>query len=314
MKQTRTNRFKYSRLVAAFVLSLATATVVYAAGMGDTSVTLTNQNPSETGVGYTFEFNPETTGSTIRRVEFQVGTTQGGTTVPTGMTTTGGSLGTVSGLSGTWTGDLASTNGLMTITNSTGSTPTNPVSVEFTGIDNSSVEGTYYFRISTYDADTGGNLIDQDDVAFPIESSTVTVSADVGQTLSFALSATSADLGTLSDSAVSTDDHTLTVSTNASGGYSLTGEGSTLTSGSDTIPFVTDGTVTTGVSEYGVAFSGASGHPAGDQDLSTATTVASSTGPTSNATTTATYKASIDASQPAGSYTSAITYIATATF
>ncbi|MEX2209403.1 MAG: hypothetical protein WD603_03775 [Patescibacteria group bacterium] len=313
MKQTQTNRFKCSRLVAAFVLSLATATAVYAAGMGDTSVTLTNENPSATGVGYTFEFNPETTGSTIRRVEFQVGTTQGGSTVPTGMTTTSASLGTVSGLSGTWTEDV-SVNGLLEISNATGSTPTNPLSVEFTGIDNSSVEGTYYFRISTYDADTGGNLIDQDDVAFPIESSTVTVSADVGQTLSFALSATSANLGTLSDSSVSTDDHTLTVSTNASGGYTLTGQGSTLTSGSDTVPFVTDGTVTTGVSEYGVAFAGASGHPAGDQDLTTTTTVASSTGPVSNATTTATYKASIVASQPAGSYQSSITYIATATF
>ncbi|MDP9211959.1 MAG: hypothetical protein M3N59_01640 [bacterium] len=313
MKRTRPTRFKLNRLAAALVLSLTTATAVYAAGMGDTSVTLTNENPSATNVDYTFEFNPATTGSTIRRVEFQVGTTQGGSTVPTDMDTTGASLGTVSGLSGTWTEDV-SVNGTMEITNGTGSTPTNPVSVELEDIENSSVEGTYYVRISTYDATSGGNLIDQDDLAFPIESSTVTVSAAVGQTLSFALSSTAVNLGTLSSGSVATGNHTMTVGTNASGGYAITGQGTTLTSGSDTIPFVTDGTVTAGASEYGVAFAGAAGHPAGDQDLSSSTTVASASGPVSSAVTTATYKASITGSQPAGSYTSAITYIATATF
>lgn len=313
MKHMRSTRPKLAHLAMAFVLALAGVTAAYAAGLGDKSVTPTNENPSEANVGYTFEINPATTGSTIRRVEFQVGTTQGGTTVPTSMTTTGASLGTVSGLSGTWTEDV-SANGLLKITNATGSTPTNPVSIEFEDITNSSIEGTYYFRVSTYDATTGGTLIDQDDMAFPIEDSTVTVSADVGQTLSFALSATAVNLGTLSDSSVSTDNHTLTVGTNASGGYTLTGQGSALASGSDTIPFVTDGTVTTGASEYGVAFAGAAGHPVGDRDLTNITTVASSTGPVSGATTTATYKASVAGSQPAGSYTSQITYIATATF
>lgn len=298
----------------AFLLVLAMAVSTIAAGMGAKKVTLTNENPSATSVGYTFSLNPATTGTPIERIEIQVGTTQGGSTVPTGMVTTGAAVGTIGGLTGTWTGTFT-TNGLLSIANAAGSTPTNPISLQFTGITNSSATGTYYFRITTFDADTGGSQIDQADVAFPIANSTTTVSASVGETLSFALNTTSVALGTLSTGSVASNTNTMTVATNAASGFVITGQGSTLTAGALTIPFTTDGTVTAGVSEYGIAFSGGAGsHPSGDQDLSSTTTVTTVTGPVSSDVTTATYKASITGSQGAGDYTSSITYICTATF
>ncbi len=302
-------------LSLAFVLATAGAASVYAAGLTNAKVTLGNQNPSQSTT-YNFEFSPVSS-TTIKRVEIQFGTAQGGSTVPTGMTTTGGSLASTSnlGAAGTWTGDFT-TNGLVKANNATNTgAPSANATVNLASLANSSATGTYYARISTYDtATTGGTLIDQGDVAFTVTNSTVNVTAAVGETLSYSLSSTSVALGTLSSSATNSGTHTMAVSTNAAGGYAITGSGSTLTDGSKNVPFTLDSAVTTGVSEYGVAFSGATGHPAGDRNMSTSQTVASSSAPASNATTTATYKASIAGTQAAGNYTSAITYVATATF
>lgn len=307
---------KMTALGLAFVLAATTATAVYAGNLGSRKVTLTDENPSATGVGYSFNFNPESTGSTIRRIEFKVSTTKGGSTVPTGMSTTSATLGAITGLTGTWTIDNT-TQGTLKISNATGSAPTNPVTVPFAAITNSSLASSstgYYFRISSYDAASGGTLIDEADVAFPITNSSFTASGSVSETISFSLSATSGSLGIFSSAATNTTSHTMSVSTNASSGYNISGQGNTLTSGTNTIPFVSDGAVTTGVAEYGLAFSGAAGHPAGDIGLASATSVASRSNPVSNDTTTATYKVSITDTTAAGNYSSTIKYVATATF
>lgn len=301
-------------LSMAFVLATVGAVTAYAAGLTNKKVTLGNENPSQS-TSYNFTF---TAGSatTIKRVEIQFGTTQGGTTLPTGMTTTGASLASTSNLGsgGTWAGSFG-TNGLLSIANAANTgTPAAGITANFNSITNSSSTGTYYARITSYDAATGGTAIDQDDVAFPIANSSVNVTASVGETLSYSLSANSIALGTLNNASTSTGSHTMTVSTNAQGGYAITGQGNQLTAGSNTIPFTTDSAVTTGQSEYGVAFSGATGHPAGDRDLTSSQTVASSSAPANAAQTTATYKASIAGTQAAGNYTSTVTYVATATF
>jgi hypothetical protein len=107
------------------------------------------------------------------------------------------------------------------------------------------------------------------------------------------------------------------VTTNAASGYIITGLGDSpngLVSANDNIPWVADGTVTAGASEYGAAYAGAGGHPAGDIGLASTTTVTSRSAPYNNDTTTATYKASPNTIDKPGTYQSVITYIATGTF
>lgn len=308
--------------VLALTIAVSGAAAVFATGgMGAKKVVLSNQNASATGVSYSFTINPATTGSTIKRVEFQVGTAQGGSTVPTAMTTTSATLGSVSGLSGSWTPDV-SVNGLMKITNATGSTPTNPVTIPWNAITNSSSANTYYFRISTYDATTGGTLIDQDDVAFVIAPSTVTVTATVNETLTFSLGTTSVALGTLSTGSVSTGTGTVVVATNAANGYGVNVSGTTLTKGTDTIPFVTDGTpVAAGTAGYGLRVSAcASGATCSStQDIGSGLTAGvtdliARTSSTTGDTSTVMYRASINAATPAGSYSSSISYVAVGKF
>ena len=161
-----------------------------------------------------------------------------------------------------------------------------------------------------------GTINDTGDIAVGITAEDqTTVTASVGASLTFTVSPTSVNLGTLSTSSVSSATNTLSVTTNAANGFVITGQGTTLTSGSNTIPFTTDGTVTAGSREYGVAFSGGSGsHPSGDRNLTSTETVTTVTGPANNDQTTATYKASIDTTTVPGTYTSTITYIATGTF
>jgi hypothetical protein len=311
-------------LVAATALAVAVtgAAAVYAAGtMGAKKVVLTNQNASASSVGYSFTINPATTGSTIKRVEVQFGTTQGGSTVPTSMTTTGAAVGSITGLTGTWTGSFA-TNGLLSISNATGSTPSNPVTIPFTGITNSNANGTYYARISTYDATSAGTLIDQDDVAFVIAPSTVTVSATVNETLTFSLGSTTVALGSLSTGSVSTGTGNMTVATNAANGYGVNASGVTLTKGTDTIPFVSDGTaVAAGTAGYGLRVSTcASGATCSStQDIGSGLTAGitdliARTSPTTGDTSTITYRASINGGTPAGNYSSTVSYVAVGKF
>lgn len=149
----------------------------------------------------------------------------------------------------------------------------------------------------------------------------VTVTASVDASLTFTVTNTSINLGTLSISSVSSNStNTLVVTTNAQSGYIITGLGDN-TNGmvnqdisGQYLNWVIDGTVTAGSEEFGAAYAGAAGHPVGDVGLGTLTTVTSRISPQNNDTTTVTYKASIDTLTQTGSYRSIITYIATGTF
>lgn len=147
------------------------------------------------------------------------------------------------------------------------------------------------------------------------------------------------DLGVLSSSAVSTCNYRLKVRTNASDGYTIswTSDGGLDTAdGVSDIDAVTeaDGSVTTGVEEYGVAFYGGENTDAtsscteqniwNDDDSPVSTTAVSllvcdgPNQPTSSGETTNTsamdHKASIDASSMSGNYEQVVTYYVTANF
>ncbi|MBU2229519.1 hypothetical protein KJ810_03885 [Patescibacteria group bacterium] len=176
-----------------------------------------------------------------------------------------------------------------------------------------------------------------------VADDTVNVTSTVDPSITFAISDTTIGFGTLSasaarwatadtaGSATDTAAHTISIGTNATDGYVVTYNGATLTSGSDTITVasITDNADgTQGNEEFGFGFStsgdatiaSAYDHNAtpANRDwafvASTTTTIASEIIPTATETISAFYLSNIAADTEAGTYTTDITYIATATF
>ncbi len=178
-----------------------------------------------------------------------------------------------------------------------------------------------------------------------ITDDAVAVTSTVDQTLTFSISDVAIGFGTLSVStgrwatadatggnaatSLPTEAHTMTVATNGSTGYTITYNGATLTSGSNTIDVATisgDSDGTPGTAQFAIGFSKspvsttiASGYlRATNSDLkfvaSTATTVVSETVAAATQTISASYLANISNVTPAGSYSTSIIYIATANF
>jgi hypothetical protein len=176
-----------------------------------------------------------------------------------------------------------------------------------------------------------------------IDDDTVNVTANVNQTISFAISDTTIGFGDLDSGAAryatgdtngtgseGTAAHTLTAATNATSGYSITGIGATLTSGSDTITALSSETASSaGTEQFGLRIGTVSGgagaadadfdsSPANNYNYGTFPSAADVIASSSSASATTTYDmhylANITATTEAGSYATNITYIATAQF
>ncbi len=205
---------------------------------------------------------------------------------------------------------------------------TNPASAESSQID---IAGTM--------ADSGSLTVTS------IADDSVAVSGQVDPTITFSISDTSIGFGDLSastgrwatgdanggdasDPATPTAAHTLSVATNADNGWAITYYGATLTSGSNTIDVASvdeDSDGTPGSEEFGISASTdgdstvATGYlrdNAADFTFvaSTTTTLISESAPTATETISVSYLANISGNTEAGDYSTAITYIATATF
>jgi hypothetical protein len=192
---------------------------------------------------------------------------------------------------------------------------------------------------------SGGTFADTGTLAVDIiEDDQVTVTATVAPSITFTINDTAIGFAALSfsaatwanagatGSAVDTSAHNLTVATNAASGYTLSYYGATLTSGANTIDAATitdnaDGTPGNEEFAIGVDVSNSStiatgydhNATAGNRDWSfvpsTTTTLVSRTTPTGTETINAYYLANISATTTAaGSYSTDIDYIATATF
>ncbi len=295
---------------------------------------LSNMNPGTgganpgTNVSYTFTLYAATTGTSIKRFEFQTQTSASVDALPTGMSLTSAGGGTTTGLGGQNfaydSGNSTPASGLVKYTNATGSTPTNPITIKLTGFTNPTAAGTYYFQVRTYDATTAGTLIDQDIIGFTIGNQSVALSTSIGGVLSFAIDSISAPLSpALSPSGVSTATTNLTVVTNASNGYQVyAGAGSSLSNGAQTIPFIASGAVTAGTSRYGLRVttcpSGATcpfnGTNNTDTGYATQTSIFSRTNGTGSDAATVTYRAAVSNVQASGAYSSTVNYVATGQF
>lgn len=190
---------------------------------------------------------------------------------------------------------------------------------------------------------TMGTVDSTGSAAMPIiADDQVVITATVNSTISFSISDNTIEFGTLTSGAARWADdvggsasdvaaHTMAVGTNATGGYAISYNGATLTSGGDTIDVASltnneDGNPGTEEFAVGYSVSGdatvASGYdhnatPA-NRDwtwvASTTTNVISETGPTATETISAYYLANISALTEAGSYGTTVTYIASGTF
>ncbi|MSU75679.1 MAG: hypothetical protein EXS55_04155 [Candidatus Magasanikbacteria bacterium] len=128
--------------------------------------------------------------------------------------------------------------------------------------------------------------------------------------LTLSLSSTSLSLGTLSASSVASGSTVATVNTNSGTGYTLS-IGSVSGTG---LTGVSDGTVTAGSEEYGVAVAGSNRAFTTDQAIAANLVLASYAGPVTNDQITLTVKASITSNSTAGSYSQSITLSEAANF
>lgn len=175
-----------------------------------------------------------------------------------------------------------------------------------------------------------------------ITNSQVAVTATVSQTLSFSISSNSIGFGTLSTSAstyansagtgtgTETAAHTIAASTNGGSGYTIALSGDTLKSGANSITALgaSPTALATGTSQFGIRstssggtgtvsspYNGSSGNYGfGTTPPLSNITFATASGATATTTYSNFYAANISALTPAGSYTTTLTYVATANF
>lgn len=143
------------------------------------------------------------------------------------------------------------------------------------------------------------------------------VNSQLTPTLSISLGSSSVALGELSLSSVASATLTATISTDASGGYSLgISENTNFTSGSTNITDVSDGSVTAGSEEYGVRTTGSAGlYNSTDTGITTNfKSIASSSGMVTSQAVGVVFKASMSSATSAGSYSHTITLAAVSNF
>ena len=117
---------------------------------------------------------------------------------------------------------------------------------------------------------------------------------------------TSINLGTLSVSAVATSSATVTITANADSGYVL----SVASVSGTSLTAVSDGTVSAGSEEYGVAVSGPDASFGDDRAIAASLNLSSSSTPVTDTPTVLTFKASISSGSTAGARSQSITLTA----
>ncbi len=140
---------------------------------------------------------------------------------------------------------------------------------------------------STYEVIGGYQAMDQSALTISVDTATI-------------------DLGTLVSGQVATSSAVVSITANASTGYVLSVAS---VSGSSLIA-VSDGSVTSGNEEYGVAVSGSDAAFSDDRAIAASLTLSSSNSPATNAQTTLTFKASMSGTSVVGSRSQSVILMA----
>lgn len=264
-------------VTAVFLLAVAISPLLmvqsaYAAQITLRSLTLqagATDGGSKAGgvVNHLYAFTlPNASGGNVGSIKFQYCTTAAGScTTPTGLVTTAATMGTQSGATGFTLNNT--TNGSPYITRTAATvTAGTAVSYQLLSVTNPTANNTsFYVRITSYTGTDGATgLVDSGSVAAST-AEPIVLSGVMPESLIFCtgatvtLNCTSSTSGVISfdrlfsptDTAVATSQ--MAASTNAERGYSITVNGTTLTSGSNTIPaMATQAAGTRGSSEFGM--------------------------------------------------------------
>lgn len=313
-------------------------------------------------VSHYFKFTVPGTGN-VNSIKFLYCTDadpNGACITPTGLSTTGATLTHEQGATG-FTMNSA-TQGAPYITRSGGAPINADVEYQLSGITNPTTENqTFFVRISTYETtDATGTAQDLGTVAASTTRQIV-LSGTMPESLVFCTGSTIGTTGGVPDCAkagvgaiafnqlfsptdTATSTSQMAASTNATSGYSITVNGPSLTSGSNTItPLPAPVGITRGLSQFGINLKAntiATSDPVvgteiehmsellpnylaqPDPDYGTADSfmylngdvVATSSAGSDAQIMTVSYIVNVPGSQPAGTYTTTLTYICTPTF
>ena len=283
---------------------------------------------------YTLTVGGVTT-STVKCLQVQFTDTYGSTSLPIGMDTSGATLNTGATnyvpTPASWTvSNASSASGIVKITLSGGETPASASGriVSLGNIVNSSSANQYYVTLSTFNnTDCASSPVDSGSYAFAIAASGVTVTATVKPTLTFSLGSTAGCSAlTVSSSAITNCNHTVSVATNAASGYTLNyTNGSTVpTSGAYTISQIgaTAAASNPGAEQFGLKASASGGggsvgaqYSGSSYAFTTAGAVIATAGAASDTTTyTVTYGLNIANTTEPGIYTATVIYDVTPNF
>jgi hypothetical protein len=336
---TKLQRFNFrifSFFVIGVVIFASFSTNAFAAQITGRSLTI-GSSVASASTTYAFAFTvPSAT--VIKSASFTACTTASGAcTTPSGFTITGSSLTaqpTGLGSGSGWTASTATAGSLRILNAANATAPSGSQAVSFSAVTNqSTANATFFVRMSTFSDAAWTTPIDTGTVAASTAGQ-ITVTASIDESVTFTLAAATVALGTLTTSGTGTGTSSMTASTNAASGYSVTVNGTTLTSGGNTIAALASPTASTlntpqfGINlmsnttpAIGTAASGAgTGVAATGYNTTnlfkfvTGDTVASATVPTNSNTFTTSYIANVNGAAAAGAYSTLLTYIATANY
>lgn len=316
-------------------------------------------------VNHYFKFTSPGTGS-VKSIKFSYCTNadpNGACITPVGLDTTAATLGYEAGSTGFSMVNTA--NGTPYLTRAAGSAASGVLEYRLSGITNPTTENqTFFVRIATYDTtDATGTALDLGTVAASTTRQIV-LDGTMPESLVFCTGATigltggvpdcaKAGVGTIqfnqlfSPTDTATASSQMAASTNAGSGYSITVNGPTLTSGSNTIsPLAAPVAITRGLSQFGINLKAntiATSDPAVGTEISlesngtnyraqptvnygtvdnfmyadgdaVADSANGGAGGSDAQIMTVSYIVNVPGSQPAGTYTTTLTYICTPTF
>lgn len=317
------------------VLLLSIAPV--AAGQATSRKLTLGSSVASASTTYTFEFAlPSAT--VLQSAEFQICTTASGAcSTPAGFSNSSSTLAsqpTNLGDASGWTVNTATSGSLRLSKSGNSAAPTGTTTVSFGNVTNpSATNSTFFARMTTYSNANWTGAVDTGTFAASTAGQ-VSVTASIDETLTFTLANQNVSLGTVtSGSTTGSGTSTMAASTNANSGYAITVSGSTLTSGSNQFTaLATNAASNNTASQFGLNLkdnatpnvgseaSGGSGAAATNYNLAdsfrfvSGETVASASGASNTTTYTVSYIANASSTQPAGTYTTTLTYIATANF
>lgn len=323
-------------------------TPVHAAQLTTRSVTPNTSAASATAT-HDFDFTTATTAN-IGSIKFEYCTTASGTcTKPAGLVTTSATLDAQSGTGATGFSIIATTDGAPYITRSAANiNASTVVSYTLGAITNPSAANTTFFvRMTTYTSTNATTGSTDSGVVATSTASQISLSASIDETLTFCTgtsgitgsscagaTGTNVSLGSLSPSGTGSGTSQIGVSTNGSSGYSITVAGSTLTSGANNIDsLAAQATSSQGTEQFGInlrdnttpnvgvdptgsgtATASANYNTADQYRFVPGDVIASKASADAQRLFTVSYIANVGGNTPAGTYTSAIMYVATANF